>query len=61
MIVYNSVPEKYDKEPNEKTKVNFVNIGQTHKPVVDFAGMLVIGADVDEFPELSELPEDSDK
>lgn len=40
--------------------VNFINLSQTYKPVVDYAGMIVVGANIEEFPELSELPNDAD-
>ncbi len=53
--------EKYEDKSENKVEVNFVNIGQTHKPVVDFAGMLVVGVGIEEFPELSELPDDSNE
>lgn len=40
--------------------VYFLNLSQTRKPVVDYAGMIVVGADVEEFPELKQLPIDTD-
>lgn len=39
--------------------ISFVNISLTKKPAIDYAGMLIIGADIDEFPELKELVPDS--
>lgn len=59
-----SMSEKYiddlDKTITE-AEVNYVNIGFTKKPVVDFAGMIIVGANICEFPELNQLPDDSDK
>lgn len=48
------MPEK------EEPEIHLVNLSLTRKPVVDFGGMIVVGANVEEFPELQELAGDTD-
>lgn len=48
------------KNPQDSLEVNLINLSQTRKPVIDYAGMIIVGADLEEFPELKYLPTDPD-
>lgn len=57
-MIEKEVPKQ---QQEDNPDVNFVKLSGTRKPVVDYAGMIVVGADVEEFPELKSLPNDTNE
>ena len=56
-----AVTEKEQAYDNpDDLEINLNNITQIHKPIIDYAGMINVGADIEEFPELKQLPADLD-
>jgi len=47
-------------KPTDESEINIVNIPNNNKLVIDYAGMIIVGADISEFPEVENSSVDTD-